>query len=233
MPTTLYDSLDDPITQCTFKDDVLQDLVHPVDYFKLLLPPEDLQDIRELTSLHLYGVQGKDTVSVYEFYKMIGVLFILDLYPFSVIDHAFGKRGSLYSSQAVSSSISLEEFRVLHNGIKMPDGNPMYLFNKIELAARKVSNPSSYLSLDEMLRKYMSQFKFKHRMPSKPAKEGLKWFLLCCSQLRVPFVFTFHDNQIEAKDGLSKIGTMVYEMINKFIDSENRSKEGLTVFLDN
>ena len=185
IPATIYNAFDDPLVIGTFKDDVIDGLEELVDYFKHLLPPQDLMEIRKETSMHIYGIQGIDTITVYDIYKMIGMLFILDLYPFSNIDHAFGKRGSLYSSSRINSAITIEEFRILHNGLKMPDGNTMYLFDKIEKATQRVANPSTCLSLDEMLRKFMGQYQFKHRMPSKPAKEGLKWFLLCCSQLKI------------------------------------------------
>ena len=180
----------------------------PIDYFLILLEEDTMEAIRNTTSIHLYSIEGKNTITINDIHKYIGILFVLDLYPFNQLDHAFGKRGSIYDSKFITDVYNINDFRKMHNHLKMQFGDEM-----IERTSIKVAMPSSFVSLDEMLRKYLSEFKFKHRLPTKPAKKGIKYFILCCSLLNIPLVSTFHDNQLEDSPNLSKTGNMVYNMV--------------------
>ena len=79
----------------------------------------------------------------------------------------------------------------------------------------------------------MGRFKFKHRITSKPAKEGIKYFVLCCSLLKAPLAFTFHDNKLEKSNGLSQTASMVVDMINQMVELNGMDMTTITLFMDN
>ena len=79
--------------------------------------------------------------------------------------------------------------------------------------------PGKQLALDEMLRKCFGRFEFKHRIPSKPAKEVLKTFLIARSRLRILFDFVFHDNKMPKTKGLSFISGMVFAILKRNMDT--------------
>ena len=92
--------------------------------------------------------------------------------------------------------------------------------------------PGLHLALDEMLRKFFGRYEFKHRLSSKPAKKGLKTFLIACSRLRIPFDSVFHDNKMLKTPGLSLVAGMVFD-IRRRNKEAGFIKEGTTIFLDN
>ena len=119
----------------------------------------------------------------------------------------------IYKSTLLNNALSYEDFCKIKNHIKMPNNDTMTLMKMIESSVSTTLKPSSSLWIDEMLRKYMGRFNFKHRIPNKPAKEGIKWFILCCSDSQMPFKFQFHDNTLSKEGALSKIEAMVYNMV--------------------
>ena len=68
----------------------------------------------------------------------------------------------------------------------MPTSNTFELLDMIEKASYMVTSNSSHVSIDEMLRKFMGVYKNKHRITSKPAKEGIKIFICCDSETKLP-----------------------------------------------
>ena len=54
---------------------------------------------------------------------------------------------------------------------------------------------------------------------------GIKWFILCCSDTRLPLKFLFHDSSLPTEGDLSKISTMVFNMV--------KDKTHSCVFTDN
>jgi Transposase IS4 len=70
-------------------------------------------------------------------------------------------------------------------------------FHKVEVLLRHVNvtskricrHPGSFLSIDEMMKKYKGRSNQTHKMKNKPIKEGYKFFAICCSQ--TGFVFDF------------------------------------------
>lgn len=93
----------------------LEDCGDPVNYFIKLLDPNTMETIRYETGFRLYGITGLNTFTLKVIYKMIGMLFIYDLYPFVDMEHAFGKRHSLYSSNFIDANYTIDEFRSIHN----------------------------------------------------------------------------------------------------------------------
>ena len=233
LPSHFTAELEDPDIKGAFKDDILVQCEDPVDYFKILLDSDIMESIRLETSEYLYGKTGLNTVTINDIYKLIGMLFVLDLYPFHNIEKAFSKRKSMYKSEYVNNNYTIEEFRLLHNNLKLPDRDPMMLFRMIEQSSAKVCTPSNYISLDEMLRKFMGKFKFKHRITSKPAKEGIKFFILCCSSLKVPMAFTFHDNKLEKTIELTQTANMVVKMVNTMVQNHDYDISKLILYMDN
>ena len=104
-------------------------------------------------------------------------------------------------------------FVIIKNNLKLPQKDRMYIVNMLKNNLATLFSPSSYISLDETLRKFMGRFKNKHRNTGKPAKEGLKWFVLCDSDVKLPLDFTFHDDNLVESNGLTKIGLMVHRMV--------------------
>ena len=109
----------------------------------------------------------------------------------------------------------------------------MILYKMIEQSAARVIIPSSFMSLDQMLRKFMGRFKFKHRITSKPAKEGIKYFVLCCSNLKIPLSFTFHDNQLKKEGELTQTANMVVNMVKSMVLNNQYDISKLVLFMDN
>ncbi len=233
LPDTIHTELQQSHRSARFKEEVVDGCSIPIDYFKKLLIPEYIEQVRSTTQERLYEVAGSETITANDVNRLIGMLFVMDLYPLHQVEHYFGKRNSLFKSDVVDSAWTVESFRELHNHITMPGGDAMYLFKMIEDTVKRSVIPSGLFSLDEMLRKFMGQYRFKHRIPDKPAKEGIKYFLLCCSVLKVPFVFTFHDNQLESNEELSKTANMVHLMITKLSEESNVPFNEIILFTDN
>ena len=233
LPTVYTLDLQLPEIEGSYTTTTLFNCTNPIDYFMALLDDEVMESIRHTTSKELHGALGINTITTQDIYRMIGMLFVLDIYPFTDIEEAFSKRDTLYKSDFITSNYTLEEFRKLHNNLKMPDKDPMILFRMVERAASINCKPSNFISLDEMLRKFMGKYKYKHRIISKPAKEGIKYFVLCCSSLKVPLQFTFHDNQLERNGLLSKTANMVDKMVEGMIVSHRYDATKLHLFTDN
>lgn len=144
----------------------------PVDFFMLLLDDVVLEGIRKATSIKMYGVTGSNTFTTDELLTFIGVVFLLDIYQFPNTEMNWGKRNSLYRCQLLEQSMSYEKFVLIKNNLTMPDSNTMCVMDLIEKKVNELIKPSSYICIDEMLRKFMGRFVNKHRISGKPAKEG-------------------------------------------------------------
>ena len=131
MSQTITTELEVPQLVGEFKSEKLVDCIDPVDYMYKVLDNEVMESIRLETCTHLNGIKGLNKVTIKDIHKMIGMLFVLDLYPFVDIEHAFGKRHSMYSSTFINNNYNLEDFREMHNELKLPNKDPMLLFNMI------------------------------------------------------------------------------------------------------
>ena len=53
------------------------------------------------------------------------------------------------------------------------------IFTLFESTLRAPYKPSEFLTIDEQLSPYHGKCPFRQFMPSKPAKYGIKWWVLC------------------------------------------------------
>ena len=70
----------------------------------------------------------------------------------------------------IAPNIDKDTFTNIRSAITMPDHNAHYLIQMIEVVVQDVIKPSSHICVDEMLRKFMGHFKYKHRIAGKPGK---------------------------------------------------------------
>ena len=180
-----------------------------------MISDEKLKEIALETSSYVHGITGKDVIGVNEICSFIGAVYICDLYPMSDTKRNWGLNHSMYAckNNELKRSIDYDDFVLIKNNLKLPEQDRMYIVNVLKNSLATLFSPSSYISLDETLRKFMGRFKNKHRNTDKPAKEGLKWFVLCDSDVKLPLDFTFHDDNLVESNGLTKIGSMVRQMV--------------------
>ncbi len=166
----------------------------------------------------------------------VGTIFLLDLYPVHRVEHLWGIGNSLVKVDVLASNYTYEDYCRCKDNIAMGkiDGNSnTFALNQMIMRnIKSIYKPGKHVALDEMLRKFFGRYEFKHRIPSKPAKEGLKTFLIACSRLRIPFDFVFHDNKMPSTPGLSVIAGMVFAIL-KSNREDGYLQEGTTIFLDN
>ena len=96
---------------------------------------------------------------------------MLYLYPTHQGQHLWGMRNSLLQIPLLQDNMNYELFTMLNN-------DTFALNTMIMSNIKTLYEPGKHLALDEMLRKFFGRFEFKHRIPSKPAKERLKTFLI-------------------------------------------------------
>ena len=219
----------------TFDQELLQQCKNPIDFFNKIVTDEYLSPIALQTSTKAYGEEGSNTIRSNDIRMYIGMNYLLDCYPFIQYMHAFGKKKSIFKSDLIDNCVDLNRYQKVKKYISMPNNDAMYLMNLIRDQVQHTYNSFTHLCLDEMLRRFQGRFRFKHRIVSKPARIGIKYFILGCSISRVPFLFKFNDNNLSPGNGLTKIGNVVYEMIKEFLltQSHIQPDHELVLFLDN
>ena len=162
----------------------------------------------------------------------VGALFVLDLHPLTQAARCWGLNNSILKIPQLCDNISHDLYTSIKDNLTMPDGNTFAMNELIAAKINSVFVSSDSFALDEMLIKFYGKFKFKHHMPKKPAKIGLKTFVIACSESKIPFDFVFHDNSMPKTENMNTIDGMVYNVISRNIES-GTIREYSTLYTDN
>ena len=153
----------------------------------------------------------------------------MDLYPVTNASRLWGLSNSIVKIDQLAVNITYKQFSEIKNNITMPQDDTLCLFKQL---CNQVYRSSDSIALDEMLTKFYGKFKFKQHMPKKPAKIGLKTFILGCSDLKIPIDYVFHDDKMPRSDDTNLIDGMVFEVIKR--NKEDKMiKDNTTLYTDN
>ena len=147
-------------------------------------------------------------------------------------ERIFGLDNSLQRLKELKDNITHDMYVKIKQNLAMPAQNHFAMHEMIKEAIANLADCSSHYALDEMLNKFYGRFEFIHHMPQKPAKIGIKTFIIACSLFKIPFDFVFHDQDMPETDGMNKIDGMVFDVIQRNLKTL-LIKEGSTLFTDN
>ena len=99
---------------------------------------------------------------------------------------------------------------------------------------RRQYNPPAEISCDECLVKFTGRFKHKQTIPSKPAGQGLKFYVLASSDGVVLNLFlSTVDRQLPGAEQLGTVPSIVLKLLSGIPQDHNYFHKGHRLFVDN
>ena len=130
---------------------------------------ESLERVRKAAGVPLHGL-GEHLFTLDNLLKYIGIVYMMDIHQMPRYKMHWTSRH--YKCSIISLAMTQQRFSDIRCQMTMPDHHSHFLMETIEKKMDQIIKPSSYICIDEMLRKFMGQYKNKHRISNKPAKEG-------------------------------------------------------------
>ena len=105
----------------------------------------------------IYGNEGLNTLHLNDLLKYIGAVYMMDVYSMPRSEMHWTNKH--YKSLLLTNVMTSDQFSKVRNNIKMPEGQTAhYMIQSIQNKMSTILKPSSHICIDEMLRKFISQF---------------------------------------------------------------------------
>lgn len=219
-----------------------------IDYFKLLLNDEMIDEIRQNTNKYAEFVAVKKKKSDgdwrpiednYEMWAFISILLIMSLVRMSQL-RDYWSSNEILGHEMIKKIMPrnrffklLQYFHVSDKEKELGRDHPDFnIFQKLEplneklkINYRKSFHPYKEMAVDEALIKYKGRLGIVQYMPLKPAKRGIKVWMLCTSYLGYVYNFNIYGGKNDAvertKNGLG------YDVVMNLIQTLNEKQHTL------